>query len=450
MYLNFNAAVDQLRFRYYKSGQKPIQLYVKNGASAEIFYTTMTETKCQHSEETSVDTLPTCTEGGYTTYYCADCGEELYVEDYVAALGHSYADGVCGICGAADPDYVACEHNYIAEITYATTTAGGYTTYTCEHCGDSYQDNFTNKLPMNLRFVSAYLALESDLSVIFQVKSEVLAAYEDVRLVFTLGDGERVMEMTEEEYFLGQSNRPSFKFTGVAPRHANTTIYATLYGTIEGVEHTYTMQYSATKYCYSTLRQAATTASLKTLIVDLLNYGAAHQVYGNTNVENLATYDLTAAEKALGTSAIPAMTSYMSVKYVAHAAPTARFKNAALYLNDAVIIRCQLNLNAGIDINNVTVKVTDDEGNEWIVNGSELQPTGTDYYLNFNALSAQQMRKIVYITICENGEAISHTLRYSIESYAANSYNGSGTALDNVVLAMMRYGDSAKAYFESK
>ena len=57
-----------------------------------------------HSYE-SVVTAPTCTEQGYTTYTC-ECGDS-YVDDYTDALGHSYATGICTVCGAADPDYVA-------------------------------------------------------------------------------------------------------------------------------------------------------------------------------------------------------------------------------------------------------------------------------------------------------------------------------------------------------
>ncbi|MBQ4546907.1 MAG: DUF4886 domain-containing protein [Oscillospiraceae bacterium] len=47
----------------------------------------------------SVVTEPTCTEQGYTTYTCKFCGES-YVGDYVPALGHTYANGICTICGA--------------------------------------------------------------------------------------------------------------------------------------------------------------------------------------------------------------------------------------------------------------------------------------------------------------------------------------------------------------
>ena len=64
------------------------------------------EPEHQH-DYTAVVTDPTCTEKGYTTYTCA-CGDS-YVADEVEAAGHNYVDGTCGICGAADPDYVAPE-----------------------------------------------------------------------------------------------------------------------------------------------------------------------------------------------------------------------------------------------------------------------------------------------------------------------------------------------------
>ena len=52
---------------------------------------------------TETITDPTCTEAGYTTHTCA-CGES-YKDTYTDALKHSYTDGLCIRCGAADPDY---------------------------------------------------------------------------------------------------------------------------------------------------------------------------------------------------------------------------------------------------------------------------------------------------------------------------------------------------------
>ena len=81
VYLKFNDAQDQLRFRYYASGQKEIQLYVKNGSKGTTCYTTLTA--CEHNDEVPVEIAPTLTQQGYTELYCPDCGEKLGVEDYV-------------------------------------------------------------------------------------------------------------------------------------------------------------------------------------------------------------------------------------------------------------------------------------------------------------------------------------------------------------------------------
>ena len=74
-------------------------------------------TPADHQYE-AVVTEPTCTQEGYTTYTCPDCGE-FYVDDVLPATGHDYQ----------------------AVVTAPTCTEEGYTTYTC-HCGDSYVGDY--------------------------------------------------------------------------------------------------------------------------------------------------------------------------------------------------------------------------------------------------------------------------------------------------------------------
>ncbi len=71
-----------------------------------------------HSYESAV-TPPTCEAGGYTTYTCSECGDS-YVADETAALGHDYD----------------------SEVTKAATcTEDGVTTYTCRNdSGHSYTE----------------------------------------------------------------------------------------------------------------------------------------------------------------------------------------------------------------------------------------------------------------------------------------------------------------------
>ena len=149
---------------------------------------------------TSIVTAPTCTEKGYTTHTCA-CGDS-YVDSYTDALGHSYGawkqtkaptctekgmeTRTCTRCNASETrditslghaivhhaakaatctekgwaaydtcsrcDYstykeiAATGHHHNAVVTAPTCTAKGYTTHTCNTCGNSYKDNYTNAL----------------------------------------------------------------------------------------------------------------------------------------------------------------------------------------------------------------------------------------------------------------------------------------------------------------
>ena len=108
----------------------------------------------------AVVTAPTCTEAGYTTYTCTVCGDS-YVSDNTAANGHSVAtkeenrveadcanDGsydvvtYCTVCNTEFSRETVVipsdDHNYVPEVKEATCTEGGYTTYTCTGCHDTY------------------------------------------------------------------------------------------------------------------------------------------------------------------------------------------------------------------------------------------------------------------------------------------------------------------------
>ncbi len=110
---------------------------------------------CVH-KYVGVPTAPTCTERGYTTYTCSECGAS-YVDDYVTETGHNYSseittpathvtEGVktftCADCSYSYTEAIAktTEHTYEEEITTpATHMAEGVKTFTCE-CGDTYTE----------------------------------------------------------------------------------------------------------------------------------------------------------------------------------------------------------------------------------------------------------------------------------------------------------------------
>ena len=119
--------------------------------------TTPSETAYIHSYTRKV-TVPTCTEGGYTTFACT-CGD-TYTAEQTDPIGHNYASKVkaatctekgyttytCSACGDTytGEQTNAAGHTYREKVIDPTCTEKGYTTYTCSVCGDSYTGNKTS------------------------------------------------------------------------------------------------------------------------------------------------------------------------------------------------------------------------------------------------------------------------------------------------------------------
>ncbi|MCC8082541.1 MAG: hypothetical protein LIO80_11160 [Lachnospiraceae bacterium] len=96
-------------------------------------------------EFTSEVTDPTCTEQGYVTHTCSDCGYS-YVDTYTDATGHSYDDDTvfssngddthsytCAVCGETVVEDCTYDDGVVTtEPTYEST---GLITYTCSVCG---------------------------------------------------------------------------------------------------------------------------------------------------------------------------------------------------------------------------------------------------------------------------------------------------------------------------
>ena len=118
----------------------------------------------QHNNGESVVTPPTCTEDGYTTTTCQDCGK-VVVSTPVESQGHDYESEVtpptcivdgyttytCSVCG---DDYQeageeATGHSHESTVVEPTCEDRGYTLYECS-CGDNYMEDFQDELGHDL------------------------------------------------------------------------------------------------------------------------------------------------------------------------------------------------------------------------------------------------------------------------------------------------------------
>ena len=328
-------------------------------------------------------------------------------------------------------------HAYEALITPPTATKEGYTTFTCS-CGDSYVDNYVPAVGIGeLKFSGASLVLMDDLTVRFSADALLFIedAYTAPYAVFQTGNKTQIVtdyEVVDGKYI--------FSCTNLAPSQAGDTITAELHATLNDEEETFCIDYSVAQYCYDILEKTDS-PTLRTLLVDLLNYGAAAQVYSWYKDKTLCNADLTDTQKAWGTAADPVLVSHLDEEYETVENPRAAWKAAGLVLDHSVSMRFRF---AAESIDNLTVKITTGD-QQWTIN--TFEPYSDDenqYYAYFNGLSARQMRDVVYVTIYEGDTAISNTLTYSIETYAFNKQNEA--RVGDLVKAMLRYGDSAAAY----
>ena len=243
-----------------------------------------------------------------------------------------------------------------------------------------------------------------------------------------------------------------FSFYNIAPNQMDDTLIATLYGTYEGdIYEGATLEYSVAMYCYrmlnnSTVVDNADYAELRTLLVDLLHYGAAAQTFTGYEGE-LVNSRLTETQLAWGTATDPTLENKTVTNYATVENPSAAWASVGLVLEDAVTMRFKFTTTR---IDGLTVKITSDTNPEgWVIDASNFryeEATGR-YYVDFGGLHAGQMRECVYVTVYDGDTAISNTLRYAVESYAYRYAESTAyPTLAELVKAMMRYGDAAYAF----
>ena len=190
-------------------------------------------------------------------------------------------------------------------------------------------------------------------------------------------------------------------------------------------------------------------ASLRRLLVDILLYGEAAQKYVNYKTDELASWNLTDGQRAMGTDVTIPMT-YASVKdkdfeTVSTEEERASITNAALYLEAAVNVQFKFTAD---DLTGLRLAVTDETQTlEEFVPDPAVKDDNGRYFVTFGGLNAGQMRKTIYAVVTDGEKKVSNTYRYSIESYVASMKGQDyGETFENLLDAMMRYGDSAAYY----
>ena len=216
-------------------------------------------------------------------------------------------------------------------------------------------------------------------------------------------------------------------YDGLAAKEMGDTFYVTIYNA-DGVAVSNAKEDSVRAYVARAY--ASQKAAGKTMMVDMLNYGAAAQVHFNYGTDDLANNQLTDAQKAVGTATTPEMsndvvkgTNYTGSRFILQSRIQVQVGFKGL-TEDMYAIYTYTN-------NEGKVKEIRVEGKDFVDN------KGTKIGVELSALVYSDARALVEITVYNADGTVYATASDSIESACARSTG-------DVFVALMKFADSAK------
>ena len=284
------------------------------------------------------------------------------------------------------------------------------------------------------KVASASLSLGESIAINFRISAEVNAAYSNIYGIASCdGDVQRIEGVVEAD------GRVKFTYSNLTPKMAKVPVTFTLYGTANGTQYTKKVEYSVYRYCNSQYNKT-TDASYKTLLTDFLNYATALQIYTAYRTDDLANagFDQTYASATLAEPV-----KQLNAKFTVIENPAVKWNSVTLAIRDTVNVKLKF---TAADINGLTVK--------FVINGTEIvkseftpvEGSANQYYVYFGDILPKEMRTPFTATVYKDGVAVSNTLQYSIQSYAVGKTTP-GTNLNDLVIAMLKFGDACAAYF---
>ena len=286
------------------------------------------------------------------------------------------------------------------------------------------------------------LSLESSITMNFKVLKSSLSSFDEFYMTFECGGKEeKVTDYKEtDKYYV-------FSYKGINPQLMNDNVTAVLHAKNKSEEYTSPEKIMSVKeYAYTMLDRYSDDehSKLRTLLVDLLNYGAAAQIYAGYQTDNLVNSDLTDVQKDWASKNTTEFKNIRNLNYKTISNPTAEWKTCSLVLKNSIMVKVKFSAK---DVENKTVEIVLKNAKFTYTKDDFVNNGDGTYYVYCNELFANELSDDLLFTIYENGKPCSNTMLFSVESYARLVRdNYKDKPLDKMTTAMMLYGNSAKAY----
>ena len=345
---------------------------------------------CTHSNTITNTQNPTCEQTGLRTVICIDCGVTV------------------------SATVIPPRHNEEEEEVLPTLSNGGYTQLYCGTCG---KDLGTENESAPLTKVESWnLTLGSDLSVNFKINVDD-SIRNTAKISMKVAGKPTVYPVSEligtnEEYYL------SVKLA--AAQMTEDIVVQITNGADKSTAKTYSIKSYAMQIIAGDYPEET-----KTLVTQMLHYGAAAQTYFNYRLDDMANAGL---EQAVHTTPVASNVASYTGKV-----DGITYDGATMLFKDKIGVRFYFVVDGNVDDYRFTV------------NGQECSPEkkGERYYIEVANVNPQDMDEQVTVRVNDT-----LTVVYSPMNFVANMYQKGSEKLQALVQALYSYHMAAEAYLK--
>lgn len=252
---------------------------------------------------------------------------------------------------------------------------------------------------------------------------------------------------------------------GIPAKNLGDNLYLRIYAKLSNGAYVYSpLTYYNAKLYASSIFEKSTNANMKSLVVAMLNYGAAAQVHFNHNVDSLMNADLTAEQKAL---VVDYSDDMISSLVIPDSAKTVNFKSnggfsggyPSVSFEGAFAINYYLapKNQAEGDITlycwdlatyNAASQLTEENATAKVTMAPAL--TDGEYFANFTGIAAKQIDETVFAAGVYTSNGVRYSspvLYYSLGAYCQQQIATGSETMKDFAKATVVYGHYAELYF---